>query len=129
MCAHAVRVAVEKLPGVTGAHVSLEDGRVTVRLAPENELAIADLRRAIRDQGFSPRGAEVRVSGRLEEGDDGPILRVPGSGVAYSLRADEDLLARLREATGRDVLLQGRVAEDEDGTTPTRLQVSSVAGP
>lgn len=122
-----MRVAVEKLPGVTGAEVSLEEGRVTVRLAPDNRLTITRLRRAIRDQGFSPRAAEVRVAGRLEEGATGLTLRVPGAEVVYSLRAHEDLLGRLREAIGREALVTGKVAEDEDGMTPRRLEATSFA--
>ena len=121
-------MAVEKLPGVTGANVSLEEGLVTVLVRPDTRLTIAGLRKAIRDQGFSPRAADVWVSGRISSKDDGFTLSVPGSGITYATLANEVVLGQLRDAAGRDVLLEGRIAEDEDGTTPTVLMVTSVVG-
>ena len=123
-----MRVAVEQFPGVTAAEVSLEEGLVTVQVTPDTRLTIAGLRKAIRKQGFSPRAAQVWVSGRLSETEDAFALSVPGSGITYSTRAGEVILEQLREAAGRDVLLEGRIAEDEDGTTPTMLEVTAVVG-
>ena len=61
-----MRVAVEKLDGVDKAEVSLDDGRVTVRLAPGNAVTIAELRRTIRHQGFTPKEAKLTLSARIE---------------------------------------------------------------
>lgn len=113
---------------MTSAEVSLEEGLVTVRVTPDTRLTIARLRKAIRDRGFSPRGAAVRVSGRLSKTDDGVALSVPESGVTYSTRADEVILEKLRKAAGRHVLLEGRIAEDKHGTTPTVLEVTGMVG-
>ena len=126
MCAHAVRVAVEKLPGVTEAEVSLEDGRVVVRLEPANELSVIDIREAIRNQGFSPREAEVRVSGRLEGSGDAPVLRVPGPTAPYPLVATGEVLELLRAAVGRSVVLRGTVPRDEDAEDPAAIHVTAV---
>lgn len=123
-----MRVAVEDLPGVTGADVSLEEGRVTVRLAPDNELTIARLRKTIRERGFSPRAADITVSGRLEDAGEELVLRVPGSGVLYTVHAGDALAGRLRAAVGREVVLKGRIGDDEEERTPTALEVTSVAG-
>lgn len=121
-----MRVAVEKLAGVTSAEVSLEEGLVTVQMTPDNQLTMAELQRAIRNQGFSPRGAEIQLSGALVEEGQRLALELPGSQVSYTIRADGILLERLRSAIGRHVTLAGRLGEDEDGRTPTILEVSSV---
>lgn len=112
---------------MTGADVSLEEGLVTVGVSPDSRLTIAALRRTIRDQGFSPQAADVWVSGQLSEANGTFELRVPGSEVTYSLVADGEILTRLRERSGHEVLLRGHIGQDEDGTTPTTLEVESVS--
>ncbi len=118
-----MRVAVEKLPGVMEAEVSLEDGLVAIDLEPANEVTIADVRNAIRDQGFSPRAAEVRIAGRLEERESGVVLRVPGSGSAYTVTAPEEMRTRLREAIGEDVLLSGGIPRTDETEEPGTIEV------
>ena len=124
-----MRVAVEDLSGITEAVVSLEDGLVTVRVTADTRLTIAVLRKTIRNQGFSPRSAEIHVSGQIVETEDALALRVPGSGITYAIEGGEGVRGRLHEAVGREVLLTGNVAEDDDGITPTVLEVTAVAGP
>lgn len=124
-----MRVAVEKLPGVTGAEVSLEDGLVTVGLEPENTLTLAALRDAIRERGFSPREAEVRVAGQVEMAEGAPALHVPGSARLYRLVAAAEALERLRAAQGRTVVLAGNVPRSEDGEDPATIHVIAVEDP
>lgn len=124
-----MRVAVEDLPGVTGAEVSLEDGLVVIGLERENDVAIADVRKAIRDQGFSPRAADVRVAGRLEARGDGLALRVPGPGTVYAVTAAEEMIARLRAEIGEDVLLSGNIPRTGDADDSATIRIMAVAEP
>lgn len=126
MCAHAVRVAVQKLEGVTRAVVSLEEGRVTVDLDRDNDITLAAIRNAIRNQGFSPRAADVRVSGRLEGSGDSLVLRMPGSTPPYAVVATGEVIERLRAAIGRSVVLSGTVPGDEDAGDPTAIHVTAI---
>ncbi len=121
-----MRVATEKLPGVTSAAVSLEKGLVVVQLTSDNQLTVSELRKAIRNQGFSPRGADIEVSGRLAEASGVLVLEVPGSGVRYSLRADGTFLERLRPSIGGRVSLEGRIGHDDHERTPMVLEVLSL---
>lgn len=124
-----MRVAVEKLPGVTRATVSLEVGLVTIDFASVNEVSIADIRGAIRDQGFSPRSADVRVAGHLEDSPDGPVLRVPGTEGSYPLVAADGLLNRLRQAIGKEeVLLSAAVPRTDDDERAT-MRVAAIMEP
>lgn len=80
MCAHAVRVAIGKIDGVTSATVSLNEGMATVRFAPSHGVSIERIREAIRDYGFAPKEAEVRVAGILVRRGNTLALAVPGAG-------------------------------------------------
>jgi copper chaperone CopZ len=120
-----VRVAVRKLPGVDSVEVSLNRGVATIWLAPGNAIRVAAIREAIRDNGFTPKAAEVKVQGRivvtegrswLESGASTWLLNPTSPGVATALG----------RAAGRRVRIDGLVPEtsarDPD---PTRLEVGA----
>jgi len=123
-----VRVAVERLDGVDKAEVSLDEGRVTVRFAPGNTVTIAELRRTIRHQGFTPKEARLTLSARIEIRGGALMAIVPGSGVAYAVTADGQVHARLSNSAGGTVVLEGEVAIDENDRTPERIAVTAVVG-
>ncbi len=121
-------VAVEKLDGVDKAEVSLNDGRVSVWLAPGNTVTIAELRRTIRKQGFTPKEAKLTLSARIEIQRGALVAIVPGSEVAYAITADGDMQSRLSGSAGDTVTLEGEVATDENDLTPERIAVTAVVG-
>ena len=127
MCAHAVRVAVEKIPGVEKVDVSLNEGVAVIRLAATNDVTVSQVRRIIRDKGFTPRDAQLRVRGRVEARDDEFVLLLPGPNRRYALRAGGALQSQLREAAGLDVVIEGRIPEDGAvDVSPATLEVSNV---
>lgn len=78
-------VALRRVDGIVSAEVRLNSGVAEVRLAPGNRLDPEQLRTVIRDHGFTPRGAEVIVRGRLEGDEGAQILRVDGPDLAFHL--------------------------------------------
>lgn len=78
-------VALRTVDGIVSAEVRLNSGVADVRLAPGNRLDPEQLRTVIRDHGFTPRGAEVVVRGRLEGDEGARILRVDGPDLAFHL--------------------------------------------
>ena len=121
-------VAVTNLDGVETADVSLNDGRVTVGFRAENAVTIAQLRRAIRDQGFSPRESVVTLSADMELREGTLVAVMPGSRAVYELVAEEAISVRLRSAVGTSIAIRARVGADEDEETPTELTVIRVSG-
>lgn len=121
-------VAVKKLDGVETVDVSLNEGRVTVRFARGNGVTIHQLRRTIRNQGFSPREATLTLSAVIETRDGILIAVIPGSEAAYTLIAEDEVRARLARGAGATFIVQGRLEADEDGVTPNRLAVTAVDG-
>ena len=121
-------VAVEKLDGVESVKVSLNEGRVVIRFAPDNSLTIAELRRAIRNQGFSPREATLTFSAQVEMRGGGLVAIVPGSGVTYAVTAAPEVRELLSGAAGSTLVLEGEVAMDVDDVTPERIEIARVAG-
>lgn len=56
---------MRKLDGVETVDVSLEKAAADVRLKPNNRVTLAELRAAIKKNGYATRDAEVEARGRI----------------------------------------------------------------
>lgn len=65
-CAYGVEKGLKGLPGVRSVSVSLNDGYAVVSLAPNSKTSLADIRRIIRKNGFTPKDAQVQLEGTLQ---------------------------------------------------------------
>lgn len=107
---------------MASAEVSLEDGEVRVSLEPDNRLRLDRLRQVIRDQGFSPRQAEIEARGLIDRSEGGLLFRTPDGSVVLEVSAESALRADLEGRVDEVVLLRGRVEEPAWG----RVHVTSV---
>jgi copper chaperone CopZ len=69
-----VSVAVRKLEGVESVDVSLEKAAADIRLRPNNHLTLAQLRAAIKKNGYATRDAQVEARGKIVSVDGKPTL-------------------------------------------------------
>lgn len=130
-----MRVAIDKIEGVTSTTVSLNEGMTTVQLAPSNQVRIEQIREVIRANGFTPKEADVRVTGVLVHRADNVALAVPGADELFLLWAPPsaaDQLSALRKfAPNQLVTVFGRVpASDRRHAASSRVLLvrSFVAG-
>lgn len=93
-------VAVEKLEGVASVRVSLEEGLAAVALEPGNALEPERIRELVRDEGFTPKEAEVRVRGRLVAKDGALAIAVTGLDREYRLVEHSGAPGRLDALAG-----------------------------
>ena len=134
MCAHAVRVAVQKLDGVETVVVSLNQGLATVRFKPNNRVTVEQVRAAIRKNGFTPKGAEVRVAGTLDDYQGQLAIALPGTGTSFVLREGSrgpSLVDLRRLPPGTSVTIEGRLAASpaKGSDQPLLLLVESAREP
>ena len=124
VCAHAVRVAMTKVEGVESVAVSLNEGTATLKLKPGNRVDPSRIRQIVLDNGFTPKGADVRVAGRLVERDGKPALEGNEVDPVYALEAHPEAVGRFVEmkkvALGANVIVDGHLPE---GPEPSSLQV------
>lgn len=111
-CAYGIEQGLKKLPGVTGVRVSLNEGLAVVALAAENSTTLENIRRVIRDNGFTPKAARVTLVGTLLRADSGVWLEAPGL-PRYRLTArDEAVVAALRaRPNGEAIRIEGEIPE------------------
>ncbi len=130
MCAHAVRVAVQKLPGVESVDVSLERAIVEIRLRAGNTITLAQLRELVKNNGFTAKDATITVVGTVVERGGKPAIDVTGTNTVMLLAPDATqpapytgLQAQLRAAPSAPIEVSGAVQTRPD--QPDTLVVRS----
>lgn len=114
-----------KLPGVTTADVSLNEGLARLELAPDNTVTPERVWQIVRSNGFTPRSAEVLVAGTVVERAGETRLQVPGHDQTYVLVVDASAGLE-RWPRGDSVVIRGSIAEPPRRGEPTVIQVLRV---
>jgi copper chaperone CopZ len=115
-------VAIGKLPGVESVTVSLKRASADIRLRPGNAISIAQLRKLIKDNGFSTREIAVTAVGTLADRNGAPALIISGLDLAVPLARDakqpqayDDAVARLKGKQRLSVEISGVMPVARDG--------------
>ena len=131
MCAHAVRGSLRKIEGIRDAKVSLKEGMATVQFAAVNGVKVAQVWKAVRDNGFTPRESTIRARGAIVGRGDTLTFVVDGSAEVFVLRdlaTSEGRVAALRELpAGHRVEVTGELPQGSatQGKGPVVLHVST----
>lgn len=107
-----MRVAVERLDGVTSAEVSLNEGQVVVTLDEDNHVRLDRLRQVIRDQGFTPREAEIRARGVVERRDGRLLFRTLEGEIVLDVEGEPKVLAAVERRLGETLVVAGRLDQE-----------------
>ncbi len=93
ICAHGVRVAVQKIDGVESVELSLERAQADIRLRKDNVVSLDRFRQIVKANGFEPKQATVTAIGTVREvggnltfevsGVAPPLTIVAGTSAAY----------------------------------------------
>lgn len=127
-CAYALERRLGGLDGVEGVTVSLNEGKAVVRLAAENRAALSDIREAVREAGFDPRGTTLRVAGTLrQEGGRWVVMTPSGERFHVESAAGGAARAALRERAGRRVVVTGQVPGGEPSEAGWSLRSAALA--
>ncbi len=113
-----MRVAVKQIEGVDAVEVSLNRGVVVIRLRPDNRVTLEQAREAIRENGFTPKEADVRARGTVVDDSGYLALVLPGIGAEFRLTADSQapgMIGDLERVRGQEVTIEGRVSESPRG--------------
>ena len=128
-CAHVVDVALKKVAGVAAVEVSLNKGLATVKLKPENTVAVPQLWQLLHEKGYTPKTTAVTVRGELVEVQGHLQLKVSGTKDTLPLVADARNGAAYGEAQkrlGQTVVMQGVMVPGKDLRAAVPLQVNQV---
>lgn len=119
-CAYGVEQGLKGLSGVEQVSVSLNDGYAEVDLADDSGATLAEIREVIRKNGFTPRDANVQVSGKVVQSNEGKFL-LKTDVETFELNAKEQTLLSQLVERDSSVTVTGSIA------TGDSLQLSVAA--
>jgi copper chaperone CopZ len=136
VCAHAVRVAIRKLPGVESVDVSLERAMTDVRLKANNTVTLSQLRRVIKSGGFNAKEATVTAVGTLSEQGGKPAVNVSIINTVWLILPDsarrsayEQVVRRVGSRQSQGIEITGVIQEPKDTGAPDQIAVHNVVDP
>ncbi len=106
-------------------NVSLNKGLVIIELVPGNRVRMDQIRKAILDDAFTPKEANVVAVGRLIS-DNGKLrFRVAGTNETFPVTSTPH--QSWQKFVGRDVTVDGLLAAPAKGTEDGILRITSVS--
>ncbi len=129
-CARGVEASIKRLDGVQSVTISLNNGTAEIRLTPHNRQTLGDIRQRISDNGFTAKGAQVKLSGVVRE-KEGKLVIETESGEVYALQQSaeaKNLLEQIRKAkAGKPITVAGVIAEAKSSPdAPWNVQVTQL---
>lgn len=118
---------MKKLDGVRDARVSLNEGKAVVALDPANKVSLADIRKLVERNGFTPQGATVTLRARVVAAGDTLRLEVPETKEMFHVATTPyaDNVAELKKHVGQVVVVEGLIAAPKENSAAV-IQVTSV---
>jgi copper chaperone CopZ len=113
ICAHGVRVAVQKVEGVESVELSLERAQADIRLRAGNRVTLDRFRQIVKGNGFEPKEAAVTAIGTVRDSGGKLVFEVTGAGSVLIVSLDK---------TPAGVV--GTLKRAVEAKTPTALEVS-----
>jgi copper chaperone CopZ len=122
VCAHAVRVAVQKVDGVESVDISLQRAEADIRLRQGNRVTLEQFRRIVKTNGFAPKEARVTAVGSVRELGGRVAFDVSGTETTLSVSPDKSepgAYRQLKDAAGASkpvFEITGTVHQRKDGS-------------
>src|SRR5688572_16907700 len=89
---------MRKLAGLESVEVSLERATADIRLRPGNTISLEQLRRIVKDNGFTAQEATVTAVGKIIERGGQPALEVTGTNRVMLIVVDPSAPAVFKQA-------------------------------
>lgn len=125
-CAYGIEHGLKRLSDVTDVRVSLNEGVAIVALTPGSTTTIENIRKVIRDNGFTPKAAQVVVTGKLVRADGHTWLVASGLPRYQLTGVTKDIEAMLNARPSGKVQLEGEVPVSD--STARELAVKRLTG-
>ena len=97
ICAHGVRVAIQKVDGVESVELSLERAEADIRLRSNNRVSLDQFRRIVKANGFESRQATVAAIGTTRDAGGELAFEVSGQPTAFIVSPDRSAPAPYKQ--------------------------------
>lgn len=119
-------VAIKKIPGVQSVNVSLNQGLVSIKFAPDNTVKLEQVRKAILDDAFTPKDAKIIAVGELISQDGKLLFKVAGTNETFPVASTPH--QTWQRDVGHELTLNGLISPPTSGAAGGTLQITSTSG-
>jgi len=126
-CAYGLEKKLKKVDNVATLEIRVSEGRAVITPAAGTSVDLAEVERAVREGGFTPRALVVTARGRVTELHGAPALEL-ADGAMLLLAEGGETKALLQSAKGSVVRVEGRASREQPqghAGHPYTLTVSS----
>lgn len=118
---------MKKIEGVESVKVSLNQGRAWIRLKLGNSIRLEQIRKAVNQQGFTPKEARIKAVGDLTATDGRLQFQVSGSNEVFPVV--ETSHESWRKHAAQELLVTGIIAAPATDKEPGTIQIVEVSKP
>ena len=123
-----MRVALEKVKGIESVSVTLKRGVAHIALEKGNTVTVEQLRRIVKDAGYSSRDAAVTVIGTVRADRTGLTLSVAGTREVFDLGVEKGRSpAEIERGVDGMVSVTGVIPAPDPKASRERIQVQSIS--
>lgn len=109
-------------------NISLKQGLVSIALKPGNTVTLQQVRKAIKDDAFTPKDARVVVAGELEKTANGRLaFKVNGTNETYPVSSTAH--ASWDKKTGQQLFVTGLISAPANRNEPGNLEITEASAP
>ena len=117
-------VAIKKIPGVESVGVSLNKGTATIQLKPGNSVSLEQIVERVKNNGFTPKEAEVTALGEVLYTGGKLQLRIAGQNYEIETQAVEKS-EELKTRAGETLLVEGVIPPSKDRKPAMLIRLKS----
>ena len=123
-----MRVALEKVDGIESVSVTLKRGVAHITLAKGNTVTMAQLRRIIKEAGYTSRDATVTAVGTVRAEGSSLTLAVAGTAEVFDLSAAKgQSLADIERGVDRVAEVSGFIPMPASKLSRERIEVQRIS--
>ena len=111
-CAYGLEKKLKKVENVANLEIRISEGRAVITPAAGTSVDLAEVERAVREGGFTPRALTVTARGRVTELHGAPALALADGGMLLLAEGGETD-ALLQSAQGSVVRVEGQATREQ----------------
>jgi len=122
-----VSVSIKKIPGVESVNVSLKQGLVSIAFKPGNTVTLQQVRKAIKDDAFTPKDARVVVVGQLTNANGKLEFKVSGTSEMFPVSPTAH--TSLDKKVGQQLSITGLISTPSNRSESGSLEITQASAP
>lgn len=114
-CVYGLEKKLKRVEGVKDLKLQFDTGVAEIKIQEGKSIYVDEIRKAVKDGGFTPRDMVITLKGKIEEVDGRMILRIDDISDSFILKDNNMLtdIIKTQNVQGKIATLTGLVQEEK----------------